>query len=110
MKKSIILPQEIVWYYNFNLLGETPEMKHPSHYESILGVKIRDKWPEHNRNFVEYKILMEVYNKLYEWKKAKEAYNKAETKEIEKKPVVPFGEINRIRGALGKILRASFKF
>ena len=51
---------------------------------------------------------MKIYEDLYGWKKAQEAYRKAEKKEDAQRPVIPFASINSIRGKLGNDVAAVF--
>jgi hypothetical protein len=85
-----------------------PGMKEPQHYREYYGVEIEKRYKAGSRKHKEYEMLMEVYEELYGWKKAKEAYAEAKKKEAVEKPIVPIKAINRVRGGLGKMLRESF--
>jgi hypothetical protein len=106
---TTVIPPEIMATFNAKLLSyPMPGMKEPEHYREYYGKDIEKRYKPGTRKWKEYQMLMEVYEELYEWKKAKEAYAKAEKKEAVERPIVPIEAIHRVRGGLGKMLRESF--
>jgi hypothetical protein len=105
---TTILPPMILQRFDSHLLcrpmpgiKESTAYKHE--YESALK-----KYGLNSRKMRDFNEILEINEKLYEWKKAQEAYDKATTKDISERPIAPLDSINRIRGILGKELRDAF--
>lgn len=102
------IPPQITTMFDAKLLSSPlPGMKEPQYYRDYYGKEIEKRCKVGNKR-KEYEMLMQVYEEMYEWKKAKEVYDKAETKKALERPIVPFKAINRVCGGLGKTLRMSF--
>jgi hypothetical protein len=100
-----LMPPEIQQHFNRDLLGVMLGMMDPKRYRELYGYRFKPGTRKHR----EYELIMEVYEKLYGWKKAKEAYVNSKNNQGEtEKPVVPIEAIHSVRGLLGKILREEF--
>lgn len=102
-----VIPPPILQYYNSYLLKcPGPGLHSRKYYEDRFLKAARKKLGK--RKMTEFYELLEICEKLYEWKTAQEAYNKTENQDLSKKPSIPFEAINRIRGRLGKNIRDAF--
>lgn len=74
----------------------------------------QDRYRPGSRKMKKFVLLIETIERLYEWKKEKEAYQRAkssEDKEIAKsarRPHFPLEQLYKIRGELGKSLREAY--
>lgn len=73
-----------------------------------------DRYRPGSRKMKSFALLIETIERLHEWKKEKEAYQRAkssEDKEIAqsaRRPHFPFEQLYKIRGELGKSLRDAY--
>lgn len=68
----------------------------------------KKRYKADGRRMRDFQKHIEIFEELYEWQKAQEAYNKAENKKHAERPVVPSKAINRLCGRLGKDVRKAF--
>lgn len=103
------LPPEIACYFDKMLLrSPIPGMKEAKHYRNIYESQALKKYGKNSRKMKDFNETLEIYEIIYEWKTAQEAYDNSKEKESFKRPVVPTEKIYRLRGWLGKELRYSF--
>jgi hypothetical protein len=103
------IPPVIIQHFSSALLSYScVGIKESKSFQYLYEEAIQ-KYGPNSRQMRDFNELLEINEKLYEWKKSQEAYFKTENEEIAKRPVIPFGKINKCRGFLGKELRGAFK-
>lgn len=108
MKTTTICMPMIETLFSADLLNTEMGIKPSSYYRDVYQHKIEKRYKPSTRKYQEYETLMELNQRLYEWKKAKKAYNKATEKEAMQQPTLPIEDIHRVRGLLGKTVRSLF--
>ena len=102
------IPPQIIQYFSRKLLVDYERPTKPETILRLYAAPAYKKYKEGTNKHREFDDHLAIYEEIYGWIKAKEAYDKAKKKEVSQRPVVPTEAINRLHGKLGKDVRGTF--
>lgn len=105
---TTVSPPEIRYKLNPGLL-KASDMKSPEDMRKKLLRLAEKRYNTNSRNMRDLEILLNSYEEIYEWKKAKKAYDEAAKKELLERPCLSPETVHIFKGELGKSLRAFFR-
>lgn len=108
MITTSIMPALITQAYDRKLLSVYDRWEMTKESIAKWTENAKRKYMPNSRRMKEFEKHVEIFEKLYEWTKAEEAYLNAEDKQAAQRPIIPAEAIYSLCGKLGKDIRGAF--
>lgn len=103
------LPPLILQHFDSQLLTSAFGLENPEYYRQRYASEAQRRYKSGSRKMREFDKTLQLYEEIYEWKKTKEAYEKAADKAMATRPIIPYEAVYSFKGELGRDLRAFSK-